>query len=222
MTPFEAWYGHKPPVHLFCTFGCVAHVKNVGGHQRKLDDHSTPMVFIGYEPGSKAYRFYNLNTERVIISRDAVFDEARAWDWSKHDDDSSAADSEPFHVDQMTVTICHDMRVQDMAHDAAPSVETPTAHATPGAVTPTCGSEPRTPYSASIPAEQIEFASPPSRDLDLDGDHDDDVPLRFRTLENILGPAATPGLAEWEMWDDLLLAVGDEPATFEEARGEEC
>ena len=76
MTPFQAWYGFKPPVHFFRTFGCVAHVKIAGGHQSKLDDCSTPMVFIGYELRSKAYRFSNPNTERVIISRDVVFDEA--------------------------------------------------------------------------------------------------------------------------------------------------
>ena len=32
MTPHEAWYGAKPPVHFFRTFGCVAHVKVAGGH----------------------------------------------------------------------------------------------------------------------------------------------------------------------------------------------
>ena len=48
MTPFEAWYGYKPPVHFLRTFGCVAQVKVVGGHLKKLDDRSTPMIFIGY------------------------------------------------------------------------------------------------------------------------------------------------------------------------------
>jgi transposase InsO family protein len=32
MTPHEAWYGAKPPVHFLRTFGCVAHVKVAGGH----------------------------------------------------------------------------------------------------------------------------------------------------------------------------------------------
>ena len=77
-TPYEVWYGSKPAVHFLRTFGCVAHVKVAGGHQRKMDDRITPMVFIGYEPSSKAYRFYNLNMERVHISRDAVFEEGRA------------------------------------------------------------------------------------------------------------------------------------------------
>lgn len=45
------------------------------------------MVFIVYEPGSKAYRFYNPNMECVLISRDAVFEEGRAWGW----DDKSAS-----------------------------------------------------------------------------------------------------------------------------------
>ena len=78
-TPYEAWYGSKPTVHFLRTFGCVAHVKNTGGYLRKLDDRSMPMVFIGYEPGTKAYRFYNPNTDRAIVSRDTVFEEGRAW-----------------------------------------------------------------------------------------------------------------------------------------------
>jgi transposase InsO family protein len=40
MTPHEAWYGAKPLVHFLRTFGCVAHVNVVGGHQKKLDDRS--------------------------------------------------------------------------------------------------------------------------------------------------------------------------------------
>ena len=92
-TPFEAWYGFKPLVHFLRTFGCVVHVKVPGGGQRKLDDRSMPTVFIGYEPGSKAYRFYNPDTDRVIISQDAVFEEDRVWDWSGEkgpDDDDGA------------------------------------------------------------------------------------------------------------------------------------
>jgi hypothetical protein len=51
------------------------------GHKRlgKLEDRSTMMVFIGYEPGSKAWRFYNPVTRHVHVSHDAVFEEDRAW-----------------------------------------------------------------------------------------------------------------------------------------------
>jgi hypothetical protein len=33
------------------------------------------MVFIGYEPGSKAYKAYDLVSKIVNVSRDMIFDE---------------------------------------------------------------------------------------------------------------------------------------------------
>ena len=41
------------------------------------------LVHLGTEPGSKAYRLYNPNKRRVIVSRDVVFDEEKGWSWSK-------------------------------------------------------------------------------------------------------------------------------------------
>lgn len=34
------------------------------------------MIFVGYESGSKAWRFFDPSTGRVTVSRDVVFDEA--------------------------------------------------------------------------------------------------------------------------------------------------
>jgi hypothetical protein len=45
------------------------------GHIGKLDDRSTPGVFIGYVEGSKAYRILDPRTQRVRTTRDIVFDE---------------------------------------------------------------------------------------------------------------------------------------------------
>ncbi|CAL1392261.1 unnamed protein product [Linum trigynum] len=85
-TPYEAWHKHKPDVRHLRTFGCVAHVKTVGKHLSKLEDRSKPMVFIGYEsPVSKAYRMYNPATQKLVVTRDVVFDEGRKWDWTKDD-----------------------------------------------------------------------------------------------------------------------------------------
>jgi len=75
---------------------------------------------------------------------------------------------------------------------------------------------------SSQAGEHVEFCTPPSGAADLDADHDDGAPLRFRRLENVLGQAHTPELADRVLEEDLLLAMGDEPATFEEARGEPC
>src|SRR6185312_1385971 len=82
MTPYQAWYGRKPNVSYLRTFGCIGHVKTVKPGLGKLEDRSTKMVFLGYEDGTKAYRLYDPAREKVVVSRDVVFDEAAAWSWS--------------------------------------------------------------------------------------------------------------------------------------------
>ena len=77
-TPFEAWHGRKPNVSFLRTFGCVGHVKNTKPHLGKLEDRSTPMVLLGYEEGTKAYRLYDLRGGKVVVSCDIVFDEKAA------------------------------------------------------------------------------------------------------------------------------------------------
>ena len=41
----------------------------------KLEDRSTPMVFLGYMEGTKAYRLYDPCGGKVVVSRDVKFDE---------------------------------------------------------------------------------------------------------------------------------------------------
>jgi hypothetical protein len=72
--PYEAWHGRKPVVTHLCFFGCLAFTKELN-HVGKLDNRSTPRVFIGYTEGVKAYRMLDPVTQRVRISRDVVFDE---------------------------------------------------------------------------------------------------------------------------------------------------
>jgi hypothetical protein len=59
-TPYETCHGRKT---------------TVSHHIGKLDDRSTPGVFIGYAEGSKAYHILDLGTQRVHTTRDVVFDE---------------------------------------------------------------------------------------------------------------------------------------------------
>ena len=61
-TPYELWNGHTPSIQHLRTFGCIAHTKVNTPHQKKLDDRSRRMVFVDYEPGSKAYRVYDPST----------------------------------------------------------------------------------------------------------------------------------------------------------------
>ena len=38
---------------------------------------------MGYSSQSKGYRLYNLKTNKLIISRDVIFDEKAAWNWEE-------------------------------------------------------------------------------------------------------------------------------------------
>jgi hypothetical protein len=60
-TPYEAWHGCKTAVSHLRVFGCLAFGKELD-HIGKLDDRSTPGVFIGYAEGSKAYHILDSGT----------------------------------------------------------------------------------------------------------------------------------------------------------------
>ena len=77
---FEAWYGHKPSVSFLWTFGYISHVRKTKSNLTKLEDRSTPMVFLGYAEGTKTYRLYDPRGDKVLVSHDVVFDEEAAWD----------------------------------------------------------------------------------------------------------------------------------------------
>jgi hypothetical protein len=98
MTPYEAWHGRQPSVSHLRVFGCLAFTKELG-HISKLDDRSTPGVFIGYAEGSKAYRILDPGALRVRTTRDVVFDEGRGWAWDKAVDDVTTPTYDDFTIE---------------------------------------------------------------------------------------------------------------------------
>jgi hypothetical protein len=82
-TPFEAWHGMKPNVSHLKVFGCIARVKLVGPGLTKLVDRSKKMVFLGYESRTKGYRLLDLETNKMVVSRDVIFEEYLPWEWNK-------------------------------------------------------------------------------------------------------------------------------------------
>ncbi|KAG6526600.1 hypothetical protein ZIOFF_016592 [Zingiber officinale] len=81
-TPFEAWMGRKSHLAHLRVFGCVAYVKNTTPHLKKLDDRSSPMVYLGDEEGCKAYRLFDPRHGKLQVSRDVVFQENSKWTWT--------------------------------------------------------------------------------------------------------------------------------------------
>ena len=139
------------------------------------------MVFVGYEPGTKGYRFYNPATRHVHISRDAMFEEGRSWDWQEEKGAGPSDDTEPFHIEYITTVTTE----ADMDVDSPPRRMPPLQPAASSSATPTCGSEPRTPGAGTPP--ELEFATPPTGTPDLDVNHDMEAPLRFRMWRTYSG-----------------------------------
>ncbi|KAD7117108.1 hypothetical protein E3N88_04376 [Mikania micrantha] len=83
-TPYEALKGRKPILDHLRIFGCIAYAKVALPHLKKLDDRSTQMVYLGAEPGSKAYRLFDPISKRICISRDVKFMEKESYNWNKY------------------------------------------------------------------------------------------------------------------------------------------
>jgi hypothetical protein len=163
-TLYEAWHGRKPAVSHLRVFGCLAFAKELG-HVSKLDDRSTPGVFIGYAEGSKAYRILDPKTQRVRMARDVVFNEGRGWAWNKAVDD----DSTPTH-DDFTVEYVHFEEAGGVG-SSSPSVPTPVLEPppTPTSTTPAAprsratarAAAPATPATPRSPATTSTATSSP-------------------------------------------------------------
>lgn len=221
-TPYEAWHGRKPAVQFLRTFGCLAYVKEQG-HLRKLDDRNTPVVFIGYEEGMKAYRFLDPMTRRVRIARDVVFDEDRGWNWAAENCDNEHPSSDftieyTFtHVAAAATPMPSDGGDESVQQAQGARTPSPPAPASP---MPTVA----TPSTPTATSPTPEFVSPPANDsARLDAAHDD-TPVRYRTVDNLIGEGATPpGFALRELDDAKLhMASTDEPCSYAEAERDEA
>ncbi|KAK1419234.1 hypothetical protein QVD17_28397 [Tagetes erecta] len=83
-TPYEMLKNKKPNLKYLKVFGCLAYCKVTSENIKKLDDRSRRLIYLGSEPGSKAYRLYDPITRRKVVSRDGdtIFDEKIGWSWN--------------------------------------------------------------------------------------------------------------------------------------------
>jgi hypothetical protein len=237
--PYAAWHRRKPAVPHLRVFGCLAFAKELG-HIDKLDDRSTPGVFIGYAEGSKAYHIFDPKTQRVHTARD-VFS-GRGWVWDKTVDDGST----PTYVD-FTIEYIH---FEEAGGSSSPSMSTsvPESPLTPVSATPKTPCSPTTasaamspsptpplpatphtpvptatPPGTSTPApahvehSSMEFASLLSHDEERIVAYYDSEPLRYHTMEDILCDQPVSGLVSHDLEAQLHLACEDgEPRSFAE------
>jgi hypothetical protein len=175
------------------------------------------MVFIGYGPGSKAWRFYEPVTKHVFVSCDAVFEEDQVWKWSSDEQGALGGDEDPFTIEFVSI---RDARTEPVSVPASTPGDSGVVSPARGVVSPSgesaaCTPSPSPPPSPATPGT-VEFVSPPVDTPDLDADADD-APHRFRAMRNILDLAPTPRLADRSIVEDLLAAIREEPGSIDEA-----
>jgi hypothetical protein len=71
-----------------------------------------------------------------------------------------------------------------------------------------------------LSARESPLTTPSSENLD--SDHDKNGPLKLRRLIDIIGPGRPPGQAKRNLQEELMLAKGEEPATFKQAEGDQA
>ncbi|KAI5328021.1 hypothetical protein L3X38_027417 [Prunus dulcis] len=87
-TPFEAFTGRKPGVKHLRVFGSICYSHIPSNLRQKFDDKASKGIFMGYGSCEKGYRIYNLQTEKIILSRSVVFDENKSWNWESKQDET--------------------------------------------------------------------------------------------------------------------------------------
>ncbi|KAF1332517.1 reverse transcriptase, partial [Globisporangium splendens] len=72
-SPHEVWTQKKPLLKNLKIFGCHAYVHVPSEKRSKLDARSVLCRFLGYSDHEKTYRFEELSSNRIVVSRDAQF-----------------------------------------------------------------------------------------------------------------------------------------------------
>ncbi|GKA17843.1 ribonuclease H-like domain, reverse transcriptase, RNA-dependent DNA polymerase [Tanacetum coccineum] len=152
ITPYEAIKQRKPNLEYLKVFGCIAYAKVPSQHLTKLDDRSTRMVYLGNEPGSKAYRLFDPTTQRICVSRDVKFKENETWDWKDYM--SELINDEPewtdFRIGDLEATNeHHDQETQPTEEDNEFPNNDDDDYASPTENTPLHSQTPHTPSTQS-------------------------------------------------------------------------
>ena len=193
----------------------MAHVKLVGPGLHKLSDRSKRMVFIGYESGTKGYRLYDPSTNRLVVSRDVIFEENVPWNWDNTgcSTDQQVTDSFIVHYDETD----QNPTIAENADNAV----SPNAGAGSGQSADQGGvannfQAPNSPITLGSNSDQaIVFATPPSQNFEetFGG------PLRFRTLNDLLD--STDEIQDYD-YSGVCLLAADEPNGVDDALQQKC
>ena len=75
-TPHHLWKGLAPNLAHLRVFGSKCWYKIPPSKVRKLDERAREAIMIGYADTSKAYKLWDVEQNKVVVSRDVTFDES--------------------------------------------------------------------------------------------------------------------------------------------------
>lgn len=81
-TPFECITSRKPDLSHLRIIGSIAYVHIPKDMRTKLDPKSFSTILVGYDQHSKAYRCFDPSTNKILISKDVIFDEGTMGNFS--------------------------------------------------------------------------------------------------------------------------------------------
>ncbi|GKD37128.1 retrovirus-related pol polyprotein from transposon TNT 1-94, partial [Tanacetum coccineum] len=74
-TPYELMHDKKPDLSFLHVFGSLCYPTNDSEDLDKLNAKADISIFVGYAPAKKAFRIYNIRTQKIIETIHATFDE---------------------------------------------------------------------------------------------------------------------------------------------------
>src|SRR6201995_368320 len=74
-SPYELCYGKKPTVKHLRVWGCEAYAHVPHERRSKFDAKAVKCILVGYSESSKAWRLWDTDRRRLIVSRDVTFNE---------------------------------------------------------------------------------------------------------------------------------------------------
>lgn len=69
-SPHDVLFGEPPNYTIAKPFGCLAYAANLVSHRGKFTSRSLKCIFLGYDSCHKGYLLYNLDSLKILISRD--------------------------------------------------------------------------------------------------------------------------------------------------------
>ena len=116
-TPHHKWMGKAPNVGHIRVFGSKCWYTLPKVKVRKLDPRAREALFLGYVESSRAYKLWDGELQKVVISRDVVFDEFSSGVCG------NVGDANTLDTDEDIVSL--DIENDNNTSDNSPSSETP-------------------------------------------------------------------------------------------------